>query len=70
MVKVVWAPAAIKDIDAIANYISKDSPQAAGNIVELFFEKIKLLEKFPLAGKPVPEIKMNSIREILVSRYR
>ena len=70
MVKIIWAPSAIKDIDGIAEYIAKDSFTAAKNMVELFFEKAKILEKYPQYGKPVPETKNALVREILVSRYR
>jgi toxin ParE1/3/4 len=70
MAEIVWAPSAIKDIAAIAEYISNDSVWAAGNMVSLFFEKAKVLERYPLIGKPVPEIKVDYLREILISRYR
>ncbi len=39
-------------------------------MVELFFEKSKILERYPLIGKPVPETKVKFLREILISRYR
>jgi toxin ParE1/3/4 len=70
MVEVIWAPSALKDVAAIADYIAKDSVQAAKNMVALFFEKAAILERFPFIGKPVPEIKVKQLREILVSRYR
>ena len=70
MVKITWAPSAIKDINAIAEYIEKDSPSAAKNMVALFFEKAKILEQYPQYGKPVTETKNSFLREILVSRYR
>ena len=70
MAEIIWAPSALKDIQSIAEYIENDSLQAAGNMVELFFEKASVLEKYPLIGKPVPELKVKYIREILVSRYR
>lgn len=70
MANLTWASSVLKDIDAIATYISKDSVKAAKNIVDLFFEKAKVLELFPLYGKSVKETKDASLREILVSRYR
>ena len=70
MAEIIWAPSAIKDITAIAEYISNDSVLAAENMVVLFFEKAHILERYPLIGKPVPEIRVNYLREILVSRYR
>ena len=70
MAEIIWAPAALKDIGAIADYIAKDSIWAAENMVKLFFEKAKILESYPLIGKPVPETKVSYLKEILVSRYR
>jgi plasmid stabilization system protein ParE len=68
MAEIIWAPSAVKDINAIPDYISKDSVWAAENMVKLFLEKAKILERHPLAGKPVPETKVSHLREILVSR--
>jgi addiction module RelE/StbE family toxin len=70
MVKITWAPSAIKDMNSIAEYIAKDSTSAAKNMVSLFFEKAKILEQHPRYGKSVPETKNPLLREILVSRYR
>lgn len=58
MAEIIWSPSSIKDINAIAEYIAKDSLMAAKNMVELFFEKAKVLEQFPHYGKPVPETKI------------
>jgi len=70
MVKVTWAPSSIKDINAIAAYIAKDSISAAKNMVVLFFEKVKILDQFSEYGKPVPETKNPQLREILAGHYR
>ena len=70
MAEIIWAPSALKDITAIAEYIAMDSVKAAKSMVELFFAKVKILERYPLIGKPVPEIKVKHLREILAGRYR
>ena len=70
MAEIIWAPSSLKDIKSIAEYIANDSVQAAKNMVILFFDKAKILERYPLIGKQVPEIKVKYLREILVSRYR
>ena len=70
MAQIIWAPSSLKDIAAIAEYIAADSVKAAKNMVELFFEKAKNLERYPLIGKSVPEIKEKYLKEILVNRYR
>ena len=70
MAEIVWVPSSIKDINAIAEYIAKDSLMAAKNMVELFFEKAEILSRFPYYGKQVRETKNSFLREILVGRYR
>ncbi|HEX7902393.1 MAG TPA: type II toxin-antitoxin system RelE/ParE family toxin [Chitinophagaceae bacterium] len=70
MAQLIWAPSALKDIDTIARYISKDSILAAENIVHLFFERAEILIKHPTFGKPVPEVNDSRFREIVISRYR
>jgi toxin ParE1/3/4 len=70
MAELIWAPSALKAINEIAEYISKDSILAAENIVQLFFEKAEYLLQFPDFGKPVPELKSRNFREIPASSYR
>ena len=70
MAEIVWSPSSVKDINAIAEYIAKDSLMAAKNMVELFFQKAEILSRFPHYGKQVPETKNSFLREILVGRYR
>jgi toxin ParE1/3/4 len=70
MVELIWAPSALKAINEIAEYISKDSILAAENIVHLFFEKAEMLIKYPEFGKPVPELNDGKFREIPASSYR
>jgi toxin ParE1/3/4 len=70
MAEITWAPYSLNDMAAIAEYIAVDSAQAAKNMVELFFDKATILERYPLIGKPVPEMRVKYLREILVSRYR
>lgn len=70
MAQIVWSYRSIKDIDEIATFISKDSIQYAEEYVKLFFEKARGLEKYPHSGRPVPELGLSSIRQILCDRYR
>ena len=70
MAQLIWAPSAIKAIAEIADYISKDSVLAAENIVQLFFERVEILLRFPEYGKPVPELNDKRIRELPASSYR
>ena len=70
MAQIVWSARSLKDIDEIANYIAKDSIQYAEEQVRQFFIRAKVLEKQPLIGRMVPELKSSSIRQILCGHYR
>jgi toxin ParE1/3/4 len=70
MAKVVWSPRAIKDINEIAEYIAKDSLQYARAQARLFIEVGENLEYHPYRGRIVPELGINSIRQILCGHYR
>lgn len=70
MAQIVWSTRSLKDIEEIANYIAKDSLQYAEEQVRQFFIRAKVLEKQPLIGRIVPELKLTSIRQILSGHYR
>lgn len=70
MVEINWTLQAIDDIDNIAEYIAKDSIKYAELQVELFFNRVIILKKFPLAGKIVPELNKQKIRELNSGNYR
>jgi addiction module RelE/StbE family toxin len=70
MAKVVWSPRAVKDINEIATFIAKDSIQYAKAQVRLFMETGEDLENHPYRGRVVPELGIDSIRQILCGHYR
>jgi addiction module RelE/StbE family toxin len=70
MAEIIWSPRSLKDIDEIADYISRDSFQYAEAQVSQFFSKVKIIEKQPLAGRMVPELKEFSLRQLLCGHYR
>ena len=47
-----WLRLALKDLDDIAEYISKDNPEAAQNIVKLLWEHTQILKNHPNMGRP------------------
>ena len=69
MAQIVWSSRSLKDIDEIANYISKDSLQYAEEQVRQFFIRAKVLEQHPMIGSVVPELKEKTIRQILCGHY-
>ena len=68
--KVVWSPAALEDVEAIASYISRDSVSYAGTVVTRITNSTRNLEKFPFAGRIVPEFGSKILREVFAYSYR
>ena len=68
--RVVWSPKAIDDVEAIADYIARDSLSYAGAVVRKIINSTRNLESFPLAGRIVPEFENESIREVFAYSYR
>ena len=69
MGKVIWAPSALEDVDALAEYISRDSTYRAALFVVRLFEATDRLQEFPLSGRVIPEISDQSCREIIYGSY-
>ena len=70
MAQVRWTPQSVNDIDQIAEYIAKDSTVYASIQTERFFEAVKILKGQIRAGRIVPEIGDETIREIIIGYYR
>ena len=70
MGKVIWAPSALDDIDAIAEYIARDSPSRAALFVDRLIKATDRLQRFPYSGRVTPEIADASCREIVYGAYR
>ena len=68
--KVIWADGAVADLDAAADYISKDSPAYAASFVLQSLKAARSLGDLPERGRVVPEFKREDIREIFVFNYR
>ena len=68
--QVDWSPEAIEDVEAIAEYISRDSEFYAGAVVSKILELARNLPQFPGAGRVVPELGDENTRERFVYSYR
>ncbi len=68
--KVIWAHSAEKDLDAVAEYIHRDSPAYAAAFVHRILKTGRSLSEFAERGRVVPEFKNHSLREIFVHSYR
>lgn len=70
MSRIVWTRQAILDVEAIRNYITRDSPRYAGVVVDQIVTAVDRLERFPRSGRRVPERPGSELREVLCWSYR
>ena len=70
MASVIWTEPALKDLNNITEYISKDSEFYASKLTKKIFEITKKLASYPDIGKPVEELKPLPYKEILFKKYR
>jgi toxin ParE1/3/4 len=68
--KVIWSDEALRDIEAIATYIEKDSHFYASSVVTRILETTRLLEAFPFSGRVIPEESDENVREHFVFSFR
>jgi plasmid stabilization system protein ParE len=60
MVEILWTEAALSDLDAIADYIALDKPDAASRLVQRVFQHLEMLATHPGLGWRVPELRRTS----------
>ena len=67
-----WSPRAQRDLQAIHDYITHDSPIRAWKFVQRLGTATLSLQTFPLMGRPVQEVIDNAdiILELIFRNYR
>ncbi|MFZ1807060.1 MAG: type II toxin-antitoxin system RelE/ParE family toxin [Cyclobacteriaceae bacterium] len=65
-----WTRQSIDDLSSIADFISKDSPYFAQVQIERLFERVLILETYPKAGRAVPQVGQENLRELIEGTYR
>lgn len=65
MAEIIWTEPALADLDAIADYIALDNPQAARELVQRVFEHVDQLAAHPLSGPKLPEFRGWRYREVV-----
>jgi toxin ParE1/3/4 len=65
MAEVIWTEPAPGDLDAIADYIALDHPDAARRLVQRVFEHVDQLEDHPRSGSKPPELEGWRYRQIV-----
>lgn len=70
MGEIRWTDKSVQHLEAIYDYIAHDSKVYASRFVKALINSTSILENQPLAGRIVPEINEESIREIFHKDYR
>lgn len=70
MAKVTWSFQALEHLDAVGEFHAKTSEKYARYLVDTVLRKTEILERFPRTGRIVPETNMDSIRELIIHKYR
>jgi addiction module RelE/StbE family toxin len=70
MGKVVWTLKATANLEAIHDYIARDSAVYAQRFVRDLIKTTSRLDPFPLSGRVVPELAIPDIREVIFRNYR
>ncbi len=66
----LWTRRAIADVQAIKQFIAKDSPHAAQLVTQRIVAVVDRLILFPQSGRIVPELADPQIREVVQGSYR
>lgn len=69
-IEVKWSPEAFEDLEAIAEYIARDSEYYARAVVTRILSASRSIGEFPLIGRMVPEIGDERLRERFIYSYR
>jgi plasmid stabilization system protein ParE len=66
----IWSSEALGDIENIAEYINRDSPYHARQVVERLLELGESIPQQPKLGRVVPELNNSEVRERFLYSYR
>lgn len=67
---VFWTSTAEEHLDAIHNYIAKDSPNYAKRMVDRLTRRSIQIAEYPSSGRTVPEYELPQIREVIEGPFR
>ncbi len=68
--KVHWTDNAENHLDAIYEYVSRNSEEYAKRMVDRLTQRSIQISKFPFSGRVVPEYENENIREVIEGSYR
>ena len=67
---IVWTGRALADLERIGEFISADDPEAAARWIGRLIGTVERAALVPSAGRRVPEVRRDDIREHLLRTYR
>jgi len=70
MVRIIWSPNAISDLESICEFIAMDSDYYARSFAKNVIHAIENLMLFPKSGRVVAEYNQQHLREIIFQNYR
>ena len=70
MAEIVWTQPALADLDAIADHIALDDPEAAKELVRRVFRHVEQLAGHPKSGPKPPELRGWRYRQIIEAPCR
>jgi toxin ParE1/3/4 len=70
MARLIWTEPALADLEAIADYMALDKPDAAARHVRQVFKAVERLARFPKSGLRVPELPHLPYRQVIVPPCR
>ena len=70
MTTIRWTEQAVADLEAIRDYVARDSVKYATLLVERLIASLDRVSHFPESGRVVPEYQRQEIREIILGSYR
>ncbi len=65
MAEIIWTEPALNDLDAIADYIALDNPDAARELVQRVFRHVEQLIAHPNSGSKPEELRGWRYRQIV-----
>ena len=69
-VAVILTPQSQEDLGEIVSFIARDNPNRAVQFGNALVDKALSLDTFPERGRIVPELQLESVREIIHRSYR
>ena len=70
MTPIRWTEQAVADLEAIHDYVARDSAKYATLLVERLISSLERVTHFPEIGRVVPEYRRPDIRELIIGSYR